>query len=100
MLEEPGAVLLPGIDSTGVVSVDAACVAVRAWVGAALDGPSAWSQLIDLISDEADIISTLRGLELIYVPYKDTCGPAERKDHAWEMVSSSDLESPLVHECL
>ena len=44
--EELGAVLLPGIDSTGVVSVDA-CVAVRAWAtvsvrssasGAALDG--------------------------------------------------------------
>ena len=63
-------------------------------------GPSAWSQLIGLISDEADVNSALRGLELIYVPYRHTCGPGERKDHARERVSSSDLESPLVHDCL
>ena len=80
--EELGAVLLPGIDSTGVVSVDATCVAVRAWVlyqqdhqqvGAALDGASAWSQLIVLVSDEADVSSALQGLEMIYVPYRHTC---------------------------
>ena len=56
--------LLPGIDSTGVVSVDA-CVAVRAWAtvsarssasgGQIWTGPSMWSQLIGLISDEADV---------------------------------------------
>ena len=63
-------------------------------------GPSVWSQLIGLISDEADVNSALQGLELIYVPYRHTCRPAERKDHARERVSSCDLESPLVHDCL
>ena len=102
--------LLPGIDSTGVVSEDTACVAVRAWAtvsarssasgGQIWTGPSMWSQLIGLISDEADVNSALRSLELIYVPYRHTCKPAERKDHARERVSSSDLESPLVHDCL
>ena len=60
-------------------------------------GPSAWSQLIGLVSDVVDVNSALQGLELIYVPYRHTCGPAERKDHAREWVSSSDLEIPLVH---
>ena len=63
-------------------------------------GPSAWSQLIGLISDEADIISAQRGLELIYVPYRHTYEPAVSEDHARERVSSSDLECPLVHDCL
>ena len=63
-------------------------------------GPSVWSQHIGLISDEGDVNSALRGLELIYVPYRNTCGPAKSKDHAWERVSSSDLECPLVHDCL
>ena len=63
-------------------------------------GPSAWSQLIGLISDEADVNSALRGLELIDVPYRHTCGPAESKDHARERVSSSDLEFSLLHDCL
>ena len=63
-------------------------------------GPSTWSQLIGLISDEADINSALRGLELIYVPYRHSCGPAERKDHAREKISICDLESPLVHDFL
>ena len=39
-------------------------------------GPSAWSQLIGLIPDEADINSAQRGLELIKVPYRHTYGPA------------------------
>ena len=63
-------------------------------------GPSAWSQLIGLVSDEADINSALRGLKLIYVPYGHTCGPAKGKDHAREEVGSSDLECPLVHDSL
>ena len=63
-------------------------------------GPSAWTQLIGLVSDEADVYSALRGLKLIYVPYGHTCGPAKGKDHARERISSGDLECPLVHDCL
>ena len=63
-------------------------------------GPSAWSQLIGLVSDEADVNSALRGLKLMYVPYGHTCGNAKGKDHARERVGSSDLEYPLVHDCL
>ena len=63
-------------------------------------GPSAWSQLIGLVSDEADVNSALRGHKLIYMPHGHTCGPAESKDHARERVGSSDLECPLVHDCL
>ena len=63
-------------------------------------GPSAWSQLIGLISDDADVNSALWGLDLIDMQYRRTSGPAKRKDHARERVSSSDLESPLVHDCL
>ena len=63
-------------------------------------GPYVWSQLIGLVSDVGDVNSSMRGPELIYVPYRYTCGPVERKDHARERVSSSDLESPLVHDCL
>ena len=68
--------LLPGIDSIGVVLVDAACVAMRVWAtvsarssasrGSSGQGPL----LVGLISDEADVNSALRGLELIYVPYR------------------------------
>ena len=101
--------LLPGIDSTGVVSVDA-CVAVRAWAivsarssasgGSSGQGPSAWIKHIGLVSDEADVYSALRDLKLIYVPYGHTCGLAKGKDHARERVGSSDLECPLVHDYL
>ena len=63
-------------------------------------GPSTWGQLIGLVSDEADVNGALRGLQLIYVPYGHTCGPAKGKDHTWEGVGSSDLECPLVHDCL
>ena len=99
------AVVLPRIDSSGVVLVDAACVGVRAWAivsvrSSASGGIFGRGQLISLISDEVDINSVLWGLELIYVPYRHTCGPAERKDHSRERVSSSYLESPLVHDCL
>ena len=81
--------LLPGIDSTGVVLTQAGLgyrisKIISKW-GQLWMGPSAWSQLIGLISDKADVNSALRGLELIYVPYR---------------VSSSDFESPLVHDCL
>ena len=103
--------LLPGIDSIRVVSVvlEAACIHSSMCYSISLiftkwrhlwTGPSAWSQLIGLISDEAYINSAHRGLELINVPYRHTCGPAERKDHARERVSSCDLEIPLVHDCL
>ena len=63
-------------------------------------GPSTWGQLIGLVSDEADVNGALRGLQLIYVPYGHTCGPAKGKDHTREGVGSSDLERPLVHDCL
>ena len=110
MREELEAVLLPGIDSTGVVSVDAACVAVQAWAtvsarssasgGSSGQGPSAWIKHIGLVSDEADVYSALRDLKLIYVPYGHTYGPAKGKDHTREEVGGSDLECPLMHECL
>ena len=63
-------------------------------------GLSAWSQLIGLVSDEADVNGTRRGPQLIYVPYGHTCKPAKGKDHARRGVGSGDLESPLVHDCL
>ena len=63
-------------------------------------GPSTWGQLIGLVSDEADVNGALRGLELIYVPYGHTCGPAKGKNRTREGVGSSDLECPLVHDCL
>ena len=63
-------------------------------------GPSTWGQLIGLVSNQADVNGALRGLQLIYVPYGHTCGPAKGKDHTREGVGSSDLECPLVHDCL
>ena len=63
-------------------------------------GPSTWGQLIGLVSDEADVNGALRGLQLIYVPYGHTCGPAKGKNHTREGVGSSDLECPLVHDYL
>ena len=63
-------------------------------------GPSAWSQLIGLISYEADVYSALWVLKMIHVPYGHTYRLAKGKDHARERVSSSDLECPLVHDCL
>ena len=75
--------LLPGIDSTEVVSVvsEAAYIAVRAYatVSARLSpsgGNSGWGQFIGLIPDEADINTAQRSLELINVPDGHTCGPA------------------------
>ena len=35
-------------------------------------GPSTWRQLISLVSDEADVNSALRRLELINVTYRHT----------------------------
>ena len=59
-----------------------------------------WGKLIGLVSNEADVNGALRGLQLIYVPYGHTCGPAKGKNHTREGVGSSDLECPLVHDCL
>ena len=44
---------------------------VKLWTG-----PSAWSQLIGLIPDEADMNSAQRSLELINVSDGHTCEPA------------------------
>ena len=63
-------------------------------------GPSTWGQLIGLVFDEADINGALRGLQLMYLLYGHTCGPAKGKNHTREGVGSSDLECPLVHDCL
>ena len=59
-----------------------------------------WGLLIGIVSDEVDVNGALRGLQLIYVPYRHTYGPAKGKDHTREGVGSSDLECPLVHDCL
>ena len=59
-------------------------------------GPSPWSKLIGLVSDEADVNSALRGLKLIYVPYGHTCGPAESEDHARERVGSGHALSCMT----
>ena len=59
-----------------------------------------WGQLVGLVFDEADVNGALWGLQLIYVPYGHTCGPAKGKNHTREGVGSSDLECPLVHDCL
>ena len=63
-------------------------------------GPSTWGQLIGLVSDEADVNGALWDLQLIFVPYGHTCGPSKSKNHTGEGVGSSDLERPLVHDCL
>ena len=77
--------LLPGIDSIGG-SVSGRRLRSRVGLGYHISkiiskwgqlwmGPSAWSQIIGLVSDEVDVYSALQGLKLIYVPYGHTCGP-------------------------
>ena len=51
-------------------------------------GPSAWSQLIGLILDEADINITQRGLELINVPYGHTCRSKEKSTSNMSIIAS------------
>ena len=77
------AVLPPGIDFTRVVfsgrrlcsraSLGYIFSKIISRLGQLWTGPYVWSQLIGLVSYEADVNSALRGLELIYVQYRHTC---------------------------
>ena len=79
--EELGAVLLPGIDATGVVSVDAACIAVWAWATISVrSSPSGGNSgrgplrgANSLASSLMRPISIVPSFKLINVPYRHTC---------------------------
>ena len=63
-------------------------------------GPSVGSQIIGLISNEANSHYAGWGLYHINVPHGHSCRPAQLKNHAREGVSSSGREGPLVYHRL